>query len=112
MRGFMLKEIFRLNAIKHPGSAGHHGWSRKRKKLLPLPALKRRRVNDDAEAFALRVRVRVDDGNPHEEKELDMQSDISSGDESEKEIAPQGAEQPNLYPYGTNSSSSSFECDA
>lgn len=101
MRGFTLKEIFRCNAIQHPGSAGHHGWSRKRKKLLPLPALKRRRVNDDAEAFALRVRV--DDGNdPHEEKELDMQSDISSGDESEKEIAPQGAEQPNLYPYGTN----------
>lgn len=100
MRGFMLKEIFRFKAIKHPGSAGHHGWSRKRKKLLPLPALKRRRVDGDAEAFTLRVRV--DDGNPHEEKELDMQSDISSGDESEKEIAPQGAEQPNLYPYGTN----------
>lgn len=100
MRGFILKEIFRFKAIKHPGSAGHHGWSRKRKKLLPLPALKRRRVDGDAEAFTLRVRV--DDGNPHEEKELDMQSDISSGDESEKEIAPQGAERPNLYPYGTN----------
>lgn len=96
----MLKDIFSCKALKHPGSVGHHGWSRKRKKLLPLPALKRRRVDGDAEAFFLRVRV--EDGNPHEEKQFDLQSDTSSGDDSEKEIAPQGPERPNLYPYGTN----------
>lgn len=116
MRGFLLKGFFRCKALT-PG--GHNQcWSRKRRKLLPLPALKRRKVIDlDVEASFVEPDVALNvDANPlalHEEDEVGMQSEQSRGNESEeggifraKEVldvqsAPLEREQLNLYPYVT-----------
>jgi len=119
MRGFLLKGFFRCKALT---PAGHnHGLSRKRRKLLPLPALKRRKITEsDVEASFVEPDVALNvDANPlvlqeeeeeEEEEEADMQSEESSGNESEegeilkpKEVlavqsAPSEREQPNLYP--------------
>ena len=116
MRGFLLKGFFRCKALT-PG--GHnHGWSRKRRKLLPLPALKRRKITEsDVEASFVEPDVALNvDANrlamheEEEEEEVDMQSEESSGNESEEgeilrpeevlgvQSAPLEREQPNLYP--------------
>ena len=90
MRGFLLKGFFRCKALT-PG--GHnHGLSRKRRKLLPLPALKRRKVTEsDVEASLVEPDVALNvEANPlvlhdeEEEEEEDMQSEESSGNETEE----------------------------
>ena len=115
MRGFLLKGFFRCKALTPSGH--NHGWSRKRRKLLPLPALKRRKITEsDVEASFVEPDLALNvDANPlvlheEEEEEVDMLSEESSGNESEegeilrpKEVlgvqsAPLEREQPNLYP--------------